>query len=272
MNREELVKLIKQKKSLLCVGLDTDPDRVPAHLQHHADPVFEFNRQIIEATLPFAVAYKPNMAFYEARGAAGWQSLQATMQYLNGKAFTIADAKRGDIGNTAGMYAKAFFEQMSFDAITLSPYMGKDSVTPFLKYPDKWAIVLGLTSNPGSADLQTVEGGAGPLYQRVLKKAPEWGSTANLMFVVGATKSALFRQVRQLVPDHFLLVPGVGAQGGNLQEVCEAGINPDGGLLINSSRGILYAGDGKNFAEKAAEAASALQREMAGYLQQAGVV
>ncbi|MDZ7607778.1 MAG: orotidine-5'-phosphate decarboxylase [Cyclobacteriaceae bacterium] len=264
MTREELIAQIKKKKSFLCVGLDTDIKKIPQHLLKFQDPVFEFNKQIIDATIDYAVAYKPNLAFYESLGAAGWESLEKTVEYLPKDVFKIADAKRGDIGNTSGLYARAFFEHMNFDAITVAPYMGEDSVKPFLEYPGKWAILLALTSNKGSADFQTkfLDGGTKHLYEEVLEKSSRWGTTDNMMYVVGATKAESLAHIRTLVPDHFLLVPGVGAQGGSLSEVARYGMNKDCGLLVNASRSIIYADDSINFAAAAAREAKLLQEEM----------
>ncbi|MCB0619798.1 MAG: orotidine-5'-phosphate decarboxylase [Saprospiraceae bacterium] len=266
MTRDSLVEQIRQKRSFLCIGLDTDLRKVPSFLHSYADPVFEFNRRIIDATRDLCVAYKPNIAFYEALGAAGWQSLARTMEYLGDEHFTIADAKRGDIGNTSKLYARAFFEQMNFDAVTVAPYMGEDSVTPFLEFPGKWVILLALTSNRGSSDFQLSEDPAGtPLFERVMRRACEWAGPDRLMFVTGATHPERMAQLRTIAPDNFFLVPGVGAQGGSLSEVAEHGRNAEIGLLVNSSRGIIYAGQGEDFAEKAREAAGEVQREMAAY-------
>jgi len=270
MRRTELISLIRKKKSFLCVGLDTDREKIPVHLRSLADPVFEFNKQIIDATLPFTVAYKPNLAFYESEGVNGWKSLEKTMDYLHqfrDSVFTIADAKRGDIGNTSERYARAFLaktpEGLDFDAITVAPYMGKDSVKPFLKFTDKWVILLALTSNEGACDFQTQPLQNGTLlYQHVLSTSKEWGNTDNLMFVVGATKAVMLEGIREIVPDHFLLVPGVGAQGGSLKEVTKYGMTKDCGLLVNSSRAIIYASTQEDFAEKAADAAREIQVEM----------
>jgi orotidine-5'-phosphate decarboxylase len=265
MNKSQLQSLIKRKQSYLCVGLDTDIDLIPKHLLKYNDPVFEFNKQIIDATLDMAVAYKPNLAFYESRGIQGWQSLEKTMQYLQqfkGGAFTIADAKRGDIGNTSKMYAKAFFEWLNFDSVTVAPYMGEDSVTPFLTYKDKWVILLGLTSNVGSKDFQFLQSGEDKLYQSVIKKAQQWATPEQLMFVVGATHPEEVKGIRALAPDNFFLVPGVGAQGGDLNAISENGFTKECGLLINSTRNIIYAGKGEDFAEKAAEAAKAVTADM----------
>ncbi len=251
------------KRSMLCVGLDTDVSLIPKHLLKYDDPVFEFNKAIIDATIDLAVAYKPNLAFYESAGLKGWQSLEKTMAYLNrhkGSVFSIADAKRGDIGNTSKMYAKTFFEWLDFDSVTVAPYMGEDSVTPFLQYKDKWVILLGLTSNKGSGDFQFLETPEGKLYERVIKKAQQWGSPDNLMFVIGATHPGQFKEIRGLAPEHYFLVPGVGAQGGDAQKICENGMNETGGLLINSARQIIYASGGEDFAEAARKNAMDLQQ------------
>ncbi len=267
MNRQELITQIFQKKSFLCVGLDTDVEKIPAHLQASDDPIFEFNKAIIDATAPFCVAYKPNLAFYECYGLKGLQAFERTIDYLKvhyPKHFVIADAKRGDIGNTSTRYAKTFFETYAVDALTVAPYMGEDSVKPFLGYPEKWVIVLALTSNPGSKDFQFASLTTGQrLFEKVLETSRSWGSDEHMMYVVGATQGKLFEDIRRVVPYHFLLVPGVGAQGGSLQEVCKYGMTKDCGLLVNSSRGILYAGTGQDFAEAAAAAAQQLQQEMA---------
>jgi len=268
MNKKQLTQLILTKKSFLCIGLDTDLDKIPQHLLDQEDPVFEFNKQIIDATHDVAVAYKPNIAFYESMGAKGWLSLEKTINYLNSfgdQLFTIADAKRGDIGNTSKKYAEAFYENLGFDSLTLAPYMGEDSITPFLQYPDKWAIVLALTSNHGAFDFQYEESvyEKNRLFETVLKTVSKWGTEDNLMFVVGATKAEMLKQIREIVPHHFLLVPGVGAQGGSLQEVAEFGLNDSVGLLVNSSRGILYAGQDKDFAALARAEAIKLQQDMA---------
>jgi len=271
MNRKQLTQLILKKKSFLCIGLDTDPSRIPSHLLKSSDPVFEFNKQIIDATHDLAVAYKPNIAFYESLGSKGWKSLERTIKYLNtfgDQIFTIADAKRGDIGNTSKKYAEAFYTHLGFDSITLAPYMGEDSIVPFLNYPDKWAIILALTSNQGAYDFQYVESvyEKNRLFETVLKTVSKWGTEDNLMFVVGATKAEMLKQIRDIVPHHFLLVPGVGAQGGSLQEVAEHGLNKHVGLLINSSRGIIYASQGKDFAKKARVEAKKLQSSMGNIL------
>ena len=265
MTTAQLIAQIRKKKSFLCIGLDVDLDKIPQHLLQFDDPIFEFNKAIIKATHSFCVAYKPNTAFYESYGEKGWQSLRKTIEYLNQnypEIFTIADAKRADIGNTATRYAKAFFEDLNFDSITVAPYMGKDSVEPFLEFNNKHTILLALTSNEGAFDFQTqlVEGK--PLYQKVLQTSQTWKNASNLMYVVGATKSQYFQEIRQIVPDNFLLVPGIGAQGGNLDEVCEYGLNKDIGLLINSSRDIIYASNEPNFAEKSLEKAKQMQLEM----------
>jgi len=266
MTRSQLFENIQAKQSFLCVGLDTDINKIPKHLLGEDDPIFEFNRAIIDATLPYTVAYKPNTAFYEAHGAKGWESLQKTIDYIPDNIFTIADAKRGDIGNTSTMYAQAFFEQMSFDSITVAPYMGSDSVKPFLEFDDKWVILLAATSNHGSKDFQDMTFDEKKLFEHVITKSQAWGSANKMMYVVGATRPESLKEIRKLIPDHFLLIPGVGAQGGSLSDVCHAGMNDQCGLLVNSSRGIIYSSDGKNFAEAAGEAAKGLQEEMAGLL------
>lgn len=270
MNRAELIASIKSKKSFLCVGLDTDIEKIPSHLLSEEDPIFAFNKAIIDATHHVAVAYKPNLAFYERHGEAGWASLRKTLAYIPKGIFTIADAKRGDIGNTSTYYAQTFFETYNFDSVTIAPYMGSDSVQPFLKFPGKWAILLALTSNVGAKDFQMDS--AGPdLFKKVLSVSKTWGTTENLMYVVGATRGEQIAEVRELVPDHFLLVPGVGAQGGSLDEVAEFGMNHDCGLLVNSSRGIIYASQGVDFADKAKEAAETLVAEMAELLKKHGI-
>ncbi len=275
MTYEELFGQIQKKHSFLCVGLDTDLSKIPAHLLLEEDPVFAFNRVIVDATLPFAVAYKPNLAFYEVLGPKGWESLKKTVAYIRSQSadiFIIADAKRGDIGNTSAMYARTFFEQLDVDAVTLSPYMGQDTVTPFLQFKDKWAVLLALTSNPSAADFQYFEDGNGQLlYEKVLQTSREWASTNQLMFVVGATRAQELSKVREIVPEHFLLVPGVGAQGGSLGEVARYGMNGHCGLLVNSSRGILYASQGKDFAEKAGNAAETIQQQMEQLLENHGL-
>lgn len=266
MNRQQLIEQIRIKQSFLCVGLDTELSKIPQHLLEEDDPIYRFNKAIIEATAPYCVAYKINLAFYEQYGIAGWQSMEKTLEAIPKNCFVIADAKRGDIGNTSKMYAKAFFETYNYDAITVSPYMGHDSVGPFLEYKDKFTIVLGLTSNAGSNDFQMLETTEGKVYESVLKKIATWGTPDNLMFVIGATKAEKFAEIRKILPDHFLLVPGVGAQGGSLEEVAKNGINKDCGLLVNSSRGIIYASSGLDFKEAAGEEAKKLQEEMKGYL------
>lgn len=271
MNRKDLVEQIRKKKSVLCVGLDTDIEKIPSFLLEKEDPVFEFNKAIIDATHEYTVAYKPNIAFYEALGVKGWQSLEKTINYLNEnypEVFTIADAKRGDIGNTSARYAKAFFEEFSFDSITVAPYMGSDSVKPFTGFKNKWVILLALTSNPGAFDFQTQKqaGTEEMLFEKVLEESKKWGSADDMMYVVGATKADFMRKVRGIVPDNFLLVPGVGAQGGSLSEVMENGLGEEPNLLINSSRGIIYASDKHDFAELAAKKAEALQEEMSLYI------
>ncbi|OJW84652.1 MAG: orotidine 5'-phosphate decarboxylase [Bacteroidetes bacterium 46-16] len=266
MERSVLVKEIFKKKSVLCVGLDTDLGKIPAHLQDDEDPAFAFNKAIIDATKEYTVAYKINTAFYEAQGIKGWLSMQKTLAYIPKDIFTIADAKRGDIGNTADQYAKTFFETYPFDSVTVAPYMGSDSVQPFLQYAGKWAIVLGLTSNAGSADFQLQQCGEELLYEKVLRTVAGWGSAEQLMFVIGATRKEQLQHVRQMLPEHFFLVPGVGAQGGDVPTVCENALNKDGGILINVSRGVIYAGKGTDFAETAHNAAREYQQQMAAYL------
>lgn len=267
MTRKDLHQQIQQKKSYLCVGLDTDPRRIPEHLLTADDPVFEFNKQIIDATRDLCVAYKPNLAFYEAMGPAGWESLAKTLAYIPEEHFTIADAKRGDIGNTSGLYARAFFDTLNFDAVTVAPYMGEDSVKPFLEFPGKWVILLALTSNKGSWDFQlTPQENDQPLYEKVMRRAMKWGSPDQLMFVVGATHPRKFEEIREIAPEHFLLVPGVGAQGGDLKGLSQFGRNEQIGLLVNSSRGIIYAGSGPDFAGQVRLAAQKIQQEMADIL------
>jgi orotidine-5'-phosphate decarboxylase len=266
MNREYLINQVKTKKTFLCVGLDTDIEKIPAHLKSLPDAVFQFNQQIIDATKDWCVAYKINTAFYEALGVKGWEALEKTVRYIPETHFTIADAKRGDIGNTSDQYAKAFFETIPFDAVTVAPYMGSDSVKPFLNYKNKWTIVLGLTSNKGSEDFQQQKIGEQFLYEEVIRKTGEWGTDENLMFVVGATKAADLASIRKIIPTHFLLIPGVGAQGGSLSEVCKYGLNDDCGLLINASRAIIYAGHDENFASEARKMAQQYQAEMSAYL------
>lgn len=276
MNYEQLFQLIRKKKSFLCVGLDTDIKKIPGHLKDDPDPCFAFNKEIIDATLPYTVAYKPNLAFYEAEGTAGWESLKKTLQYLRSQSkdvFIIADAKRGDIGNTSGMYARAFFNELDVDAVTLSPYMGKDTVSPFLEYQDRWSVLLALTSNPGAADFQYFEDRKGQkLFEKVIETSKTWGTNDQLMYVVGATRAEALKDIRNIIPDHFLLVPGVGAQGGSLSEVAKYGMNDHCGLLVNSSRGILYASSERDFAVKAAENAKELQQEMESLLRQQDLI
>lgn len=263
MNFQELVNQIKKKKSFLCVGLDTDFDKIPPHLLKEEDPIFEFNKQIIDATKDLCVAYKPNIAFYEALGPKGWESLQKTIDYIPKDIFTIADAKRGDIGNTSRMYAKTFFEYYNFDSVTVAPYMGRDSVTPFLEFENKWVILLAATSNIGGEDFQYQELTKGnQVFEEVLETSKNWGTEENLMYVVGATRPEVFKKIRAIVPNSFLLVPGVGAQGGSLKEVCKYGLSKDVGLLINSSRGIIYSDNSDNFAQSASEKALEIQQEM----------
>ena len=271
MNRQQLINEIFTKKTFLCVGLDTDINKIPAHLKNEDDPIFAFNKAIIDATAPYCVAYKPNLAFYECYGLKGMLAFEKTIQYIkenHPNHFIIADAKRGDIGNTSKMYAQTFFEEYNFDSVTVAPYMGEDSVKPFLEYDGKWVILLALTSNKGSHDFQLTEDKQGErLFEKVLKKSQEWGTTENLMYVVGATQGKMFEDIRRIVPEHFLLVPGVGAQGGSLQEVCKYGMTKDCGLLVNSSRGIIYASTDTDFAEVAAVKAKELQEEMAAELE-----
>ena len=267
MNRQQLINEIFTKKTFLCVGLDTDINKIPAHLKNEDDPIFAFNKAIIDATAPYCVAYKPNLAFYECYGLKGMLAFEKTIQYIkenHPNHFIIADAKRGDIGNTSKMYAQTFFEEYNLDSVTVAPYMGQDSVKPFLEYDGKWVILLALTSNKGSHDFQLTEDKQGErLFEKVLKKSQEWGTTENLMYVVGATQGKMFEDIRRMAPEHFLLVPGVGAQGGSLQEVCKYGMTKDCGLLVNSSRGIIYASTDTDFAEVAAVKAKELQEEMA---------
>lgn len=263
---ETLKREIFTKKSFLCVGLDVDLDKIPPFLLKEEDPIFAFNKAIIDATHPYTIAYKPNIAFYEAYGERGWQSLRKTIDYLNEQhphIFTIADAKRGDIGNTATMYAKAFFEDLQFDSVTVAPYMGQDSVEPFLAFENKVTILLALTSNKGAFDFQTLTTEKSPLYEQVLIRSQKWHNAQNLMYVVGATKAEYLADIRRIIPNAFLLVPGVGAQGGDLKEVCQYGLNNSVGLIINASRAVIYASQGEDFAEKAGEVAQNLQKEMA---------
>lgn len=272
MNRAELLENIRKKGSFLCVGLDTDIKKIPEHLRDVEDPIFTFNKAIIDATAPYCVAYKPNTAFYESLGVEGWQALDRTVKYIRENypdQLIIADAKRGDIGNTAALYARSFFETMDFDAVTLNPYMGEDSVKPFLAYEDKWSIVLALTSNASATDFETVNDSKGmPLYERVIRRSRHWGSPINMMYVVGATQADKLAEIRTIAPRHFLLVPGVGAQGGSLEEVAKYGLIDECGLLVNSSRGIIYASSGADYAEAAAEAAKKLATQMLGLLSQ----
>ena len=267
MNHQQLFEQIQKKRSFLCVGLDTDILLIPEYLIHTSDPIFSFNKEIIDATAKYTVAYKPNLAFYESLGSEGWESLEKTVNYVRSnypEIFLIADAKRGDIGNTSNLYARAFFEKLNFDAVTVAPYMGEDSVKPFMTYNDKWVILLALTSNKGAADFQYLkdENSGNLLFESVLKTSQNWGTKENMMYVVGATKAEKLKEIRQIVPDHFLLVPGIGAQGGSLQEVAKNGMNSKCGLLVNSSRGIIYASNGDDFYEKAGEAAKEVQQEM----------
>lgn len=266
MNKQELVAAIRDRKSYLCVGLDTDPAKLPKHLQSQPDAVFAFNKAIIDATKDYCVSYKINTAFYEALGLKGWEAMEQTVRYIPNTHFTIADAKRGDIGNTSAQYAKTFFETLPFDAVTVAPYMGEDSIRPFLEYGNKVTIVLGLTSNKGAADFELQQAGGEKLYEKVLRTVSGWGTTDNLMFVVGATQASALAEIRNIIPEHFLLVPGVGAQGGSLEDVSKYGLNKDCGLLINASRAVIYAGSGEDFAEKAATVAKEYQQEMAGYV------
>ena len=270
MNKQELFENIKRKKSFLCVGLDTDIKKIPAHLLTEEDPIFAFNKAIIDATAPYCIAYKPNLAFYESMGVKGWISFEKTIQYINENypdQFIIADAKRGDIGNTSAMYARTFFEEIQLDAVTVAPYMGEDSVTPFLGYEGKWVILLALTSNKGSQDFQfTADENGECLFEKVLKKSQEWANDENMMYVVGATQGKMFEEIRKIAPEHFLLVPGVGAQGGSLEEVCKYGMNKTCGLIVNNSRAIIYADNTEKFADVAREKAKEMQEQMAALL------
>lgn len=278
MNYTQLVEQIKRKQSYLCIGLDTDIKKIPSHLLEYDDPVFEFNKQIIDATHEYCIAYKPNTAFYESLGTKGWMSLEKTIQYLNKNFtnhFTIADAKRGDIGNTSQLYARAFFETLNFDSVTVAPYMGEDSVKPFLDFENKWAIILGVTSNAGAKDFQFTKSWDEnlpehffPLFHKTLSRCAEWGTKENTMFVAGATKAEMFKDIREIIPHHFLLVPGVGAQGGSLKDVSKHGMNDNCGLLVNSSRQIIYAGNGKDFSLHAKAEAEKVQTEMSAYLKE----
>ncbi len=266
MTRQQLIGNIREKQSYLCVGLDTTFDKIPQHLKSDSDAIFQFNKQIIDATKDLCVAYKINTAFYEANGVEGWKAMEQTVNYIPPTHFKIADAKRGDIGNTSSQYAKAFFEILNFDAITVAPYMGADSIQPFLEYEHKWAIVLGLTSNKGSEDFEQLKTGENYLYEEVIRKVSKWGSKENLMFVVGATKASDLSSIRKIIPDNFLLIPGVGFQGGSLEEVSKHGLNKDCGLLVNASRAIIYAGKGEDFADHARGVAQKYQTEMMAYL------
>lgn len=268
MNRSELTKQIKEKETFLCIGLDPEPALLPEHLLKEKNPILEFNKQIIDATHDVCVAFKPNVAFYECYGAKGWQTLEETEKYIPSSCFKIADAKRGDIGNTSKKYADTFFKQMQFDAVTIAPYMGKDSIRPFLEYENKWSVVLALTSNEGSYDFQRIQSvdDAMPIYEHVLRKTKQWGTIDNTMYVVGATRSEDLQAIRSIIPDHFLLVPGVGAQGGSIEDVCKNGMNKDIGLLINAARSILYAGKDKDFAIQARKEAMRMNEIMKRFL------
>lgn len=266
MTRQEIIDQIRSKQTYLCVGLDPDIRKIPAYLKDEKDPVFEFNKQIIDATKDHCVSYKINTAFYEANGVKGWETLERTVNYIPATHFKIADAKRGDIGNTSSQYARAFFEALPFDAVTVAPYMGADSVTPFLEYENKWTILLGLTSNPGAADFELQATGNELLYQKVLRTASNWGTPSNLMFVVGATQASWFEKIREIAPDHFYLVPGVGAQGGSLEDISRKAMNKDCGLLVNASRAIIYASTSDDFAIEAKKVAMQYHDEMKGYL------
>lgn len=275
MTSQEIFEQVKKKKSFLCVGLDSDINKIPHFLYDTSDPVFAFNKEIIDATHDLAVAYKPNLAFYESMGVSGWNTLEKTVNYIRYNypdIFIIADAKRGDIGNTSNLYARAFFDAMDFDAVTVAPYMGEDSVKPFLTYVGKYVILLALTSNKGAADFQYVTESGERLFEKVIKTSQNWGDSENMMYVVGATKAEMLKDIRQIAPEHFLLVPGVGAQGGSLAEVARNGLNSKCGLLVNSSRGIIFAGNGEDFAAKAREAAKEVQSEMAGLLSEANLI
>ena len=271
MTRQDIVNQITKKQTFLCVGLDTDIKKVPAHLLNDEDPIFAFNKAIIDATAQYCIAYKPNLAFYESMGVKGWISFEKTIKYLKQnypEQFIIADAKRGDIGNTSAMYARSFFEELDIDSVTVAPYMGEDSVSPFLTYEGKWVILLALTSNKGSHDFQlTADANGERLFEKVLRTSQQWATADQLMYVVGATQGQLFEDIRRIAPDHFLLVPGIGAQGGSLEEVCRYGMNSQCGLIVNSSRAIIYASNGEDFAERAAEAAHKVADEMRGMLE-----
>ncbi|WP_277232775.1 orotidine-5'-phosphate decarboxylase [Phocaeicola salanitronis] len=276
MNKQELFENIKRKQSFLCVGLDTDIKKIPGHLLKEEDPIFAFNKAIIDATAPYCIAYKPNLAFYESMGVKGWIAFEKTVEYIKKNypdQFIIADAKRGDIGNTSAMYARTFFEELDIDSLTVAPYMGEDSVTPFLSYEGKWVILLALTSNKGSHDFQLTEDKEGErLFEKVLRKSQEWADDKNMMYVVGATQGRMFEDIRRIVPNHFLLVPGIGAQGGSLEEVCRYGMTPECGLIVNSSRAIIYADKSENFAQAAKDEAGKVQKQMAEQLKAARIV
>ena len=275
MKIENLINQIKQKKSFLCVGLDVDLDKIPKHLHKHEDPVFEFSKAIIDSTSPFAIAYKPNLAFFESYGLKGWNSLEKIINYINSnypEIFTIADAKRGDIGNTSSKYARTFFETLNFDSITVNPYMGRDSIEPFLEYDNKYTILLSLTSNSGSSDFQFQLDNGKPLYLSVIKKSLSWKNKENLMYVIGATKAESLKEVREIIPNSFLLVPGIGAQGGSLSDVCRFGLNENCGLIVNSSRQIIYSDNSIDYAKKSAEISSLIQREMSEQLLKKGII
>ena len=275
MKIENLINQIKQKKSFLCVGLDVDLDKIPKHLHKHEDPIFEFSKAIIDSTSPFAIAYKPNLAFFESYGLKGWNSLEKIINYINSnypEIFTIADAKRGDIGNTSSKYARTFFETLNFDSITVNPYMGRDSIEPFLQYDNKYTILLSLTSNSGSSDFQFQLDNGKPLYLSVIKKSLSWKNKENLMYVIGATKAESLKEVREIIPNSFLLVPGIGAQGGSLSDVCRFGLNENCGLIVNSSRQIIYSDNSIDYAKKSAEISSLIQREMSEQLLKKGII
>ena len=275
MKIENLINQIKQKKSFLCVGLDVDLDKIPKHLHKHEDPIFEFSKAIIDSTYPFAIAYKPNLAFFESYGLKGWNSLEKIINYINSnypEIFTIADAKRGDIGNTSSKYARTFFETLNFDSITVNPYMGRDSIEPFLDYDNKYTILLSLTSNSGSSDFQFQLDNGKPLYLSVIKKSLSWKNKENLMYVIGATKAESLKEVREIIPNSFLLVPGIGAQGGSLSDVCRFGLNENCGLIVNSSRQIIYSDNSIDYAKKSAEISSLIQKEMSEQLLKKGII
>ena len=276
MNKQELFENIKRKQSFLCVGLDTDIKKIPEHLLKEEDPIFAFNKAIIDATAPYCIAYKPNLAFYESMGVKGWIAFEKTVEYIKKNypdQFIIADAKRGDIGNTSAMYARTFFEELDIDSVTVAPYMGEDSVTPFLTYEGKWVILLALTSNKGSHDFQLTEDKDGErLFEKVLRKSQAWANDENMMYVVGATQGRMFEDIRRIVPNHFLLVPGIGAQGGSLEEVCRYGMTPQCGLIVNSSRAIIYADKSETFAQAAKDEAEKVQKQMAEQLKAAHII